>query len=210
MKHLETLKALVAGSDAMNNILDAESRFVTLCKSFSAYDFQVVRMQIYRFFEDRHIKVSLFIQDKIQGLDGTIYLDFCNQGPIESIKPGLVKFFNPETGKQARTKQIELIHSSQYQPYPASKSTTPPDATANQRLAIATRPHLGANIYAAERKPLPIPWKPNTQADQEIEQIKIKKAKAAENAAKNQEEENKGEDSAVTDEFNQLANLIGQ
>lgn len=37
----------------------------------------------------------------------------------------------------------------------------------------ATRPHLGGNIYAAERKPLPIPWKPNTQADKEIETIKV-------------------------------------
>ena len=47
-------------------------------------------------------------------------------------------------------------------------------------------------------------------ADQEIETIKIKKAKAAEEAAKSKPEENKAEESAVTDEFNQLANLIGQ
>ena len=84
-------------------------------------------------------------------------------------------------------------------------------------METATRPNLGANIYAAERKPLPIPWKPNTQADQEIESIKIRKAKAAEEAAKNNqsEEERKqretgGDDeSAVTYEFNQLASLIG-
>lgn len=78
-------------------------------------------------------------------------------------------------------------------------------------MDLSTRAHLGANIYAAERKPLPIPWKPNTVADQEIETIKIKKAKAAEEAAKTTKpEENKAEESAVTDEFNQLANLIGQ
>ena len=53
---------------------------------------------MYKFFEDRHIKVSLFIQDKIQGLDGTIYIDFCGVGPTYSKKPGSVVFFNPENG----------------------------------------------------------------------------------------------------------------
>lgn len=64
----------------------------------------MIRQQIYKFFEDRHIKVSLFIQDKIQGLDGTIYLDFSDVGPQFSLKPGLVKFFNPASGEETRTK----------------------------------------------------------------------------------------------------------
>ena len=54
-----------------------------------------------------------------------------------------------------------------------------------------------------------MPWKPNTEADKEIEVIKIRKAKAEEAAAKKRGEETKGEESAVTDEFNQLANLLG-
>lgn len=98
-----------------------------------------------------------------------------------------------------------MIHSDQWSKYPDMNQAS------NQRIGLSTRAHLGANIYAAERKPLPIPWKPNTVADQEIETIKIKKAKAAEEAAKTTKpEENKAEESAVTDEFNQLANLIGQ
>ena len=67
---------------------------------------------------------------------------------------------------------------------------------------MTTRPNLGTNIYAANRQPLPIPWKPNTQADQEIEVIKVRKAKAEEEAAKKRGEESKGDESAVTDEFN--------
>ena len=67
------------------------------------------------------------------------------------------------------------------------------------------------NIYAAERQPLPVPFKPNTDADKEMEVIKIKKAKAEEEAAKLRSEESKGNasENAVTEEFNQLANLLG-
>lgn len=75
------MNELVAGTPAEENIRVTVEKFEIMCQSFSAYDFQVVRQQIYKFFEDRHIKVSLFIQDKIQGLDGTIYLDFSDVGP---------------------------------------------------------------------------------------------------------------------------------
>eukprot|EP00353_Schmidingerella_taraikaensis_P001438 CAMPEP_0185595894 /NCGR_PEP_ID=MMETSP0434-20130131/79885_1 /TAXON_ID=626734 ORGANISM="Favella taraikaensis, Strain Fe Narragansett Bay" /NCGR_SAMPLE_ID=MMETSP0434 /ASSEMBLY_ACC=CAM_ASM_000379 /LENGTH=79 /DNA_ID=CAMNT_0028224197 /DNA_START=1 /DNA_END=240 /DNA_ORIENTATION=+ len=43
MKHLQTLKELVEGTNATENILDTESRFVEMCKKMNAYDWQVVR-----------------------------------------------------------------------------------------------------------------------------------------------------------------------
>lgn len=54
----------------------------------------ILKQQIFKFFEDKHIKVSLFIQDEIQGIDGTIYLNFCGVGPFKSIKVGSVKTYN--------------------------------------------------------------------------------------------------------------------
>ena len=87
-KHLQTVKSLIEGTEAEANVVNAEASFIQMCDNCSAYDWQVIRQQMYKFFEDRHIKVSLFIQDKIQGLDGTIYLDFCQTGPINSVKPG--------------------------------------------------------------------------------------------------------------------------
>ena len=100
------------GTNAIENIDDADRRFVAMCREMNAYDWTIVRQQLYKFFEDRHIKVSLFIQDKIQGLDGTIYLDFCDVGPQFSVKPGQIKFFNPD-GNQ-RQKQINFLHSAKW------------------------------------------------------------------------------------------------
>lgn len=123
---------------------------------------------MYKFFEDRHIKVSLFIQDKIQGLDGTIYLDFCNVGPQHSVKPGTVKFFADNSNNVAREKQINLVHAKFWKPHPRQAAFNP-----ESRRAEATKPHLGSNIYAADRKPLAVPWKLNSQADKEIENIRV-------------------------------------
>ena len=119
--------------------------------------------------------MSLFIQDKIQGLDGTIYLDFCGKGPKSSARPGQITFFNPEDGSKLRTKQINMLHSDKWEEYPF-----------HTRIAQSTRPHLGTNMYADDRKvPVP-PWKPNTSEDAELEKIRAQKAKVAEDlAAKN-------------------------
>ena len=89
MRHLVTMKELVKGqASAEQNITMTMKNLEIMCADYKAYDYQIIRQQMYKFFEDRHIKVSLFIQDSIQGLDGTIYIDFCGIGPMHSQKPG--------------------------------------------------------------------------------------------------------------------------
>ena len=65
VKHLDTMLALVNGTAAAQNVSSVRDKFVEMAATFTAYDWQIVRQQMYRFFEDKHIKVSLFIQDKI-------------------------------------------------------------------------------------------------------------------------------------------------
>jgi len=61
----------------------------------------MIKQQLYKFFQDKHIKVSLFIQDGIQGLDGTIYLDFADTGVIYGQKPGQVRFYDGKSAEPA-------------------------------------------------------------------------------------------------------------
>lgn len=77
MKHLETMANMIEkGCDAYQLIESCKASFVLLVNQLQSYDFYVVKMQVFKFYQDKHIKVSLFIQDKIQGLDGTIFLNF--------------------------------------------------------------------------------------------------------------------------------------
>ena len=121
---------------------------------------------MYKFFEDTHIKVSFFIKDEIQGKDGTIYLDFCGIGPKFSQPPGKVTFYNPDNGSQQRTKQIKMLHSERWNAYPF-----------DTRTEKSTRPHFGENMYAANRGPPHVPWKPNTEEDFALEQFRAQQAK---------------------------------
>ena len=126
-------------------------------------------------------------------------------GPQHSVRPGSVKFFSSDS-TVVREKQINFIHAEKWQPHPRQAAFNP-----ESRRGEPTKSYLGENIYAADRKSLPVPWKLNTEADKEIESIKVQKAKAEEKAAKIRTEEHKNaeEESAVTTEFNLLADLIG-
>ena len=78
-----------------------------------------------------------------------------------------------------RTKQINMLHTDKWEEYPF-----------HTRISNTTRPHLGANMYAEERKKPTPPWKPNTVEDAELEKIRAEKAKVAEElAAKNKTNE---------------------
>ena len=63
-------------------------KFNKLTATYTAYDYYLTKQELFKFFEDKHIKVSLFIQDEIQSLDGTVYLNFCGVGPYKAVKVG--------------------------------------------------------------------------------------------------------------------------
>ena len=61
MQHLNTMQDLVKGAEAEQHVIAVKNQFQEICGGFTSYDWTVVRQQMYKFFEDRHIKVSLFI-----------------------------------------------------------------------------------------------------------------------------------------------------
>ena len=66
-----------------------------MCETFTSYDYMVIRQQLFKFFEDRHLNVSIFNRDEVQKPDGTIVLDMCGPGPQHGLQPGVIKFYNP-------------------------------------------------------------------------------------------------------------------
>ncbi len=82
LTHLEGMKTIIAGTNAEEHVQGCINSFVSMCKDFNAFDFMIIKQQLMSFLQDRHIKVSLFIQEKIQSLDGTININFTGKGPI--------------------------------------------------------------------------------------------------------------------------------
>jgi hypothetical protein len=155
-----------------------------------------------KFFQDKHIKVSLFIQDGIQSLDGTIYLNFAQEGVIFSEMPGTVKYGEGRPGKQ-----LPLVHAPHWVPNNFTK-----------RLQGTTQPHLGSNMYAAERVKPPVPLKLEDKDVKKVAAPEDTSVKATASLASSVAEETKkpqtlskesSYSSSAATEFNQLANLIG-
>lgn len=62
-------------------------------------------------------------------------------------KPGTCKIYD-KSKEVVKEKNINLVHSQYWKPNPYSK-----------RMLNTTQPHLGTNMYAAERVKPPVPQK---------------------------------------------------
>lgn len=103
LRHLEQVQAMVdAGSEAAEVVNKTKLQFVMLANQFNCYDFVIVKQQLSKFYQDKHIKVSLFIQDKTQASDGVIHLNFVGTNPIHTPignKPGNFSFKSGKSGQ---------------------------------------------------------------------------------------------------------------
>ena len=98
MKHLTTMQQMIKGRPTEQKVISVINKLLAMTVEFKAFDYWIVRQQMYKFFEDTHIKVSFFIKDEIQSKEGTIFLDFCGVGPLHSQAPGRVTFFDEQSG----------------------------------------------------------------------------------------------------------------
>lgn len=118
-----------------------------------------------------------------------IYLNFAGESVMYGLKPGQVKYYDA-TGNMRNEKEFPLIQAPHWKQNPFTK-----------RLQGITAPHLGSNMYAADRTKPPVPLKLSAFDDT------VAKPKTIEESPKVQQEEISVAGASM--EFNQLANLIG-
>lgn len=96
------------GSEAAAVVDKVKTTFLMLANQFTSYDFVQVKRQLSKFYQDKHIKVSLFIQDKTQASDGVIHLNFVGINPIFTPMKNRPGTFSFSSGKSGR---IKMPHS---------------------------------------------------------------------------------------------------
>jgi len=74
LTHVETLRDMVAGMEAAHLLDTARDRIIRTYGALPAGELWRLRRALLNFFQDRRVKVSLFLQDKVQNLDGTMVL----------------------------------------------------------------------------------------------------------------------------------------
>lgn len=135
INHIDTIAKIIESEKAIvSTIMACKQRLIKLYSEFNDGDFYELKTVICRFFQGRRVKVSLFLQDHIQNLDGSIILDVTGQLPKGYDVPGQVKYF--ENGKETSNEKINIINAEKVKPF--------------SKLVV----DLGLNLYSKERKPV--------------------------------------------------------
>ena len=99
LNHLYQLRAKIDDAAAVADLVDEAIRATNeRYASMSPAEFFSLKQALCRFFEDKHVKVSLFLQDGIQKSDGTIALSNAGPLPPDVEVPGRIIYFDQSGG----------------------------------------------------------------------------------------------------------------
>ncbi|XP_054996270.1 protein OSCP1 isoform X1 [Sorex araneus] len=138
--HLDAIKGFVRDSPTIVNQVDETFRqLMDIYGGLSAGEFQLIRQTLLIFFQDLHIRVSIFLKDKVQNSNGRFVLPVSGPVPWGTEVPGLIRMFN---SKGQEVKKVEFKHGGSY--VMASKE-------GSLELSGDRVLKLGTNMYSASR-----------------------------------------------------------
>lgn len=134
MNHLQTLRQMVISPDVVALLESAQQYTRSTLGLLDAADFVLLRQTLCSFFQDKRVKVSLFLQDGIQNMDGSMVQTKGGALPFGVGMPGSITYFD-KTGAKIGTARVDLPNAHLF------------------TVSDGDSPGLGCNIYARDRKP---------------------------------------------------------
>ncbi|XP_064204838.1 protein OSCP1a isoform X2 [Anguilla rostrata] len=102
--HLDAVKNFVKDVPAIFNQVEETHRLlIEMYVPLSAGEFQLIRQTLLLFFQDLHIRVSLFLKDKVQNSNGRFALPVTGPVPYGVEVPGVIRIFGPQGKEVKRT-----------------------------------------------------------------------------------------------------------
>nr|XP_022293633.1 protein OSCP1-like isoform X3 [Crassostrea virginica] len=140
LNHMDAIRAFVEGQPNIKQQVDHVYRLlIETFGSLSNGEFQLIRQTLLNFFQDMHIRVSIFLKDKVQNSNGRFVLPAGGAVPYGAEVPGTIKQFN---ASGAEVKSSSFPPGGSYQPSQGDGSL---DIMGNR---ITT---LGTNMYSVSR-----------------------------------------------------------
>jgi hypothetical protein len=143
LNHLDSIRSSVdTSSTTLEQIDPAIAQIIKFCKEISTAEFAQIRQSLAAFFQDKRIKVSLFLQDGIQNSDGTISL--IPRSPVISDStvevPGTIRYYD-SSGKVQSTETFTYPFASLLSSCHVGDSYDPKTRESK----------LGKNLYTVDR-----------------------------------------------------------
>ncbi|XP_015504480.1 protein OSCP1 isoform X1 [Parus major] len=102
--HLDAIKDFISDSPGILNQVDETFRqLIETYSCLSDGEFQLIRQTLLIFFQDMHIRVSIFLKDKVQNSNGRFVLPISGPVPWGTEVPGLIRIFNHKGVEVRRT-----------------------------------------------------------------------------------------------------------
>merc|ERR1719282_145332 len=182
--HLDVLKRLVGNTPQVTELLDECVRKMQFAyEVMTLQDFSVMRQALCTFFQDRKVKVSLFLHDQTQNSDGSIVVPSGGTLPAGALTPGTVRYF--ENGQEVSRELLPTVNSNSWKPN------------------AGVRTQLGSNVYEKDRQAPQEELGAPSNAEMQMPPMQADQAQAAiapTDTAKT---------AAAVGELNMLASLIG-
>lgn len=138
MNHLTQLRSKVLEAKPVSDLVDQVILLTTSkYKSMPCADFAGLKQALSRFFSDKKVKVSLFLQDGIQKQDGAIVLSNRGTMPSGVGVPGQITYFD-QSGNSASVDSFVFPGAEQLEPAPSNAPWVPVSS------------QLGLNLYAKD------------------------------------------------------------
>ncbi|KAJ8314695.1 hypothetical protein KUTeg_006845 [Tegillarca granosa] len=138
LNHMDSIKQFVEGVPNIRQQVDYVYRLIIeTYGSMTAGEFHLIRQTLLNFFQDMHIRVSIFLKDKVQNNNGRFVLPTSGPVPWGSEVPGLIRLFD---GKEKARKQ-----------FPSGGSYLPCLAEGSFDMKGDRVTKLGTNMYSTSR-----------------------------------------------------------
>jgi len=102
LNHMDAVRNFVKDNNAI--LEQVENVYALLTEHYSKMtcgEFQLVRQTLLSFFQDMHIRVSIFLKDKVQTPTGRFKLPSGGQVPWDTEVPGVIRLFNNDGGERS-------------------------------------------------------------------------------------------------------------
>lgn len=110
--HMDAIKDFIRDSPSILNQVDETFRqLIEMYSCLPAGEFQLIRQTLLIFFQDMHIRVSIFLKDKVQNSNGRFVLPTSGPVPWGTEVPGLIRMFN-FSGEEV--KRVEFLNGGSY------------------------------------------------------------------------------------------------
>jgi len=129
--HLDVLKRLVQSSPSDYELLTECSRQMEVYEAMSVCELNALRQNLCMFFQDRKVKVSLFLIEHTQKSDGSIVVPCGGTLPPHAPVPGTARYFSD--GEEVFRESLPVAGAGEWREWSGQRTT------------------LGTNIYEKER-----------------------------------------------------------